>query len=720
MNPFNNLIGVDIATNAIEELSVITGSFSAEYGNAMSGVVNIVTRNPGKAFHGSVSYMSGDMLSNYNIDISPKIQDYVKPFTPDNLTELETSLSGYIPFFDRLRFFVSLRQSGRKGTLFGMTKYNAYGALQDSADWKVFSQNPRSKTNLQAKLSYFLTKNIKLQYNYISEDNMWKSYSQTRKYIQWGHYWNHKNAGTHMFQLTHQLGTKTFYALNYSNSDNFYEYYAYNNQYDPHLVWSGYYVRDSNYEFYSGGTNNGRYERDVTTNLINGHITSQIAEHHEIKAGFERQYHRFNLLSWNINVDRRDEPWIDTNNNSIYDEGETFTDLNGNGFWDSAKDDNGDGTPGNIDVPTHSLLTNSYTNHPVETSAFIQDKIEMGEFTINVGFRWDSYNPDGRVALDWNNPDTLQTKPATIKSQLSPRFSIAFPITATGKLFFSYGHFFQMPPYNRLYANADFNVLPGVIKSDIGNADLKPQKTVSYEVGFEQALTTNMAVYIKVFYRDMKNLLGQRIYILPGGSDSYALFINRDWGNVKGVTFSLEKRMSQLISGSLDYTYQVAVGNESDPTNTRTDYRLSIEPEKKVVFLSWDQPHALRGVINIGPENNWRLSVITRLESGYPYTPADANALIRVAEENSGRKPMQEHVDLTAYKMIKIPGGALKVYVKVYNLFDHRNENYVHDSSGRAGYTLGRFGDESTPEYTNRPNWYSTPRIVYFGLEYKI
>ena len=43
-NPFNNSRTVDIATNAIQELSVVSGTFNAEYGNALSGIVNTVTK----------------------------------------------------------------------------------------------------------------------------------------------------------------------------------------------------------------------------------------------------------------------------------------------------------------------------------------------------------------------------------------------------------------------------------------------------------------------------------------------------------------------------------------------------------------------------------------------------------------------------------------------------------------------------------------------------
>jgi outer membrane cobalamin receptor len=43
-NPFDNSRTVDISTNAIQELSVVSGTFNAEYGNALSGVVNTITK----------------------------------------------------------------------------------------------------------------------------------------------------------------------------------------------------------------------------------------------------------------------------------------------------------------------------------------------------------------------------------------------------------------------------------------------------------------------------------------------------------------------------------------------------------------------------------------------------------------------------------------------------------------------------------------------------
>ncbi|NQU28086.1 MAG: TonB-dependent receptor [Candidatus Marinimicrobia bacterium] len=717
VNAYHSEVGIDIATNAIQELSVITGAFSAEYGQAMSGIVNIVTKDPGRKFNGSFSFMAGDIWTDYDIDLNPMIQDEVQAIDFSNSTEIEATISGPIPILPNLRFFASMRTEKKNGYFYGVDQYLTSRVMKDTSDWEVFSMNPSDKINLQAKLLYYLGKNIKLHYNILSEDYQWQTYYHTRKWTDAGRYTHYKDAMSHFLKMTHQLNYRTFYSLGFSKSSNNYEFYAYKDPLDERYLWEGYYRADVNYEFYNGGTRNSREDRQVSTNLLNGQLTSQIGQNHELKTGFEVRLHEIYLHTMVVFADRRDEPFEDTNNNSVYDLDEEFIDLDGNGEWTEAKDDNNSTIIGDVIIPEEGAYNSSYRHKPQEFSAYIQDKIELQDMVLNLGIRWDYYEPDGNVAQDWTNPDPSMVEAASAKSQISPRFSIAYPITDRGKLFFSYGHFFQMPPYFRLYHNPDFDVLPGVIKSDIGNADLKPQKTVSYEVGFEQEISNTSAIYAKLFYRDMRNLLGQRVYILPGGSDSYALFINRDWGNVKGVTLSFDQRFAKIVSGSVDYTYEVAVGNESDPTSTRLDFRLNIDPHKKVVPLDWNQTHAFRFVFNLGIPGNWRISTIGRIESGYPYTPADINAIIRVAQENSGKKPTQMNIDVNAYKNLEIANMNYRIFVKVYNLLDRRNENLVHDSSGRAGYSLGRYGDEASAEWINRPHYFSKPREVFFGIE---
>src|SRR6202140_825816 len=49
-----NVIGVALGVDAIQEFSVLTGGFSAEYGKATGGVVNAITKSGTNAFHGDV------------------------------------------------------------------------------------------------------------------------------------------------------------------------------------------------------------------------------------------------------------------------------------------------------------------------------------------------------------------------------------------------------------------------------------------------------------------------------------------------------------------------------------------------------------------------------------------------------------------------------------------------------------------------------------------
>ena len=64
--------------NSIEEIQVITGTFNAEYGDALSGVVNQVTKIAGDKLDGNISVYSGDYVSSHD-DIFTNI-DHVSSY----------------------------------------------------------------------------------------------------------------------------------------------------------------------------------------------------------------------------------------------------------------------------------------------------------------------------------------------------------------------------------------------------------------------------------------------------------------------------------------------------------------------------------------------------------------------------------------------------------------------------------------------------------------
>ncbi|HFE52626.1 MAG TPA: TonB-dependent receptor, partial [Bacteroidetes bacterium] len=282
------------------------------------------------------------------------------------------------------------------------------------------------------------------------------------------------------------------------------------------------------------------------------------------------------------------------------------------------------------------------------------------------------------------------------------------------------GHFLEIPEYAYLYTNPDFEVGMG-LSTTIGNANLEPQRTVSYEFGLQQQLTDNMAIDVTAFYKDVRNLLGTEIHETYIAGNRYALYINRDYGNIRGITFSLKKRHSNWVSANLDYTYGVAEGNASDPASAFYDAANGLEPQKQLVPLNWDQTHTLNGVITVGSLSKWSVSLVGRYGSGLPYTPEYRG--FRISFENSERKPPRFTLDLRMHRVFRFRRFRTAVYMNIYNLLDRLNEDYVYNDTGRAGYSLiptytGEvYGPNTLEEYLVRPDFYSEPRQIKIGLE---
>jgi len=353
--------------------------------------------------------------------------------------------------------------------------------------------------------------------------------------------------------------------------------------------------------------------------------------------------------------------------------------------------------------------------------------------------RFDYFEPDGKYLKDPNNIDVLDElsppfpdelfEEAKPKYQVSPRVGISYPMSEYGAIHVSYGHFFQVPPYEYLYRNPNFRIpltgnFPAQIGNTIGNADLKPQQTIMYEIGLQQELTPEIGFTLTAYLKDIRNLLGTEIYI-KNEFKKFSKLINRDYGQVKGITLSLEKRFGGWFGASIDYTYQVAEGNASDPNDAfdKAQATPPIEINKQLVALDWDRRHSLNFTLTAGIPGNIIGSVIGRLGSGLPYTPALQNQ--RTGLENSDNRPGIFNVDLYLTKYFNLLEQQISLFLKVYNLFDTENELEVFGDTGRAGYTLELTRGQAPPrgvntleEYFTRPDFYSAPRQIIVGVSY--
>lgn len=709
-NPMSGNAGFIPENSSVREMEVISGTFNAEYGQAMSGVVNIVTQDGHVSdIHGSFGVYIGDFFTK-NTDIFVNL---------DKMNLLRTknyqfSLSGPTYLVDNLSFFMTGRLQDEEGHLYGKRVYNITDDApifpvpndrsvyinQNSGDGKYVSMNPYEKYSFNGKLSYGL-ESMRFSFSGFYETAKWKGYDHSYKWTPDGIMNHFSENWMQNVQINHVISNNTFQSLKFSVNRFTGKGYLYENPYDPRYVnpYQGAPISDNT--FRSGGNQGGRYENKSNSLIGQWTIASQISKEHKIGIGVEARIH------------------------DLYDHGTSLS------FESTSSADS-------VYKPKYSNLgtigNQSYSKQPYEASAYVQDKMEYGIMIINAGVRLDYFNPNAKLLADLKNPlrnhlfDSAFGVAGTMKNakekiQVSPRLGVSFPITDKGVIHFSYGHFFQIPAFGNLYTNSDYLIAPTAQLQNItGNPDIDAQRTVMYELGLQQEVYENVGIDFTIYYRDIRNLLGTEIIQTHEGF-KYARYVNRDYGNVRGFIFSMEKRFADFYSLRADYTYQIAEGNASDPLsvffNNQSDPPLATN--KKVVPLDWDQRSTLNVSLNVGEQGNWMTGLIFGYGVGFPYTES-----IRVSGglrfENGGLKPSTYSLDFRAEKSFSFIGVTGNIFLLVYNLLDIQNEYNVDAASGRANRNI--FLEEAGPiyglntmqEWLNNPTSISSPRNVRLGM----
>ena len=714
-----------VNNSVVQELQVITGTFNAEYGQAMSGIVNMVTKEGASEFGGMFSSEFGDYMTGHD-DIFYNIDDV----SPLDITNYEASLSGPVPNLSNTSFYLNARWENNEGWYYGQERWglehpvvftdSGWVMLPDSGDFSAKPMNPDENVYLYGKISSQLTPKTKIHYSSLWSDRYYKDYDNGYRYIPEGDYKRYRNGRTNMVKLVNTISNQAFFDVSIANTFTEYYHYVYEDPLDPAYVNPAYSEFNPSYTLNIGGVKMEHFKRFTNTSTFQGNLSWQLNPVHLLKFGVKADFHELYYRSFNI---------ID---------GDPYAEF-GDPYTPSP-------LPFTPSVPEESSPNyDSYLYHPYEFALYLQDKIELENLVVNLGMRFDFFYPSGKLLSDPKDPNIYNPmllehendplaermdywyKEPSSKMQLSPRIGIGYPISDTGVLHFAYGHFFQRPKFEYLYTNPDFEIEPGGgLNTVMGNADLNVEKTVTYEFGLQQGLTEDLSMDVNLFSRDIRDLVSTDTIIATyEAGTKYTQYTNRDFGTVKGITLALDKRYSGFISASVDYTYQVAQGNASDPQDAYNSTKGEREPLKQMIYLDWDRRHTLNVNVNYTVQNNWGVSVIGSLGSGLPYTSEVDE--IQLTTENDGRKPTYINMDLSAFKDFYLWEGSMKKLsfsINVKNLFDRLNENDVYKDTGRATYTEEPDISLEVPEintfdeFFNQPQYYSRPREVRFGISF--
>ena len=708
---------IEIENSWVQELQVISGTFNAEYGQAQSGVINVVSKEGRATYGGSTSFYAGSYVTS-------KDDVFLNVGTP-GLSQFngEFSLDGPIPLLPTGSFLINGRLLDSDGWLFGERRMRIDDtvpiqefirqARQTSSDRETLvgirvpdslqtgdgtyvSMNPRKKYALHTSLTTRPVPALKVSYSVFLNSQRRKYYQDSRRFAPDGQPTVSERGQNHILSLTHTLNTSTFYRMALSFQRDKRKSFLFENLLDPRYQGIAFGANG----FLFGGTSNGNSETTQDLYFAKVDLTSQVDRFNLVKFGIEYRLH---------NIETRE--LVTISDGPVYEEP-------------------------NLRIPSSNTAGNdAYTQTPRELSAYLQDKIEIDEIILNAGIRFDFWNPNGRIPTDpeaITNPEDgirLATDfgDSETSYQLSPRIGLAFPISRAGVLHVSYGHFFQIPRFSFMFTNSEFEVKLGDLETLMGNANLKPEKTIAYEVGIQQAIASDWKIELTVYYKDIKNLLGQEI-ITTRDKKIYARYINRDYGNTRGIVFSLIRQYQENLGATVDYTYQIARGNASDPNAVFFDHQTNPprESEKQVLPLDWDQRHTVNSTLIIGNPSNWTLSLIGRYHTGQPYTPSDPGSALSEQFENSERKPSQVSLDLSFNKRLQWGAVRMKLFAKAYNVLDRLNADRVYTSTGNAAHPYRTIGETEVllqnPNFTLheidlRPDFYSEPRRIIAGIE---
>lgn len=716
---------VDLEPESIQDLEVITGTFNAEYGRAMSGIVNAVTKQGGREFHGSISAN----LANY---ITPHKDEFIglKDDELDRNQDYKFQLSGPI-WSDRITFFTNFRYQDNKNHLNGVRRFNvddfSYFLADDPMLWysehngdsAYVPMNSAKNISFMGKLTFNILKDLKLSLLYTLNDDEWRNYGDNfeYKYNPDGMPASYRETNMVSLNLNHMLSSKLFYELKLSHMDNYNGQYVFENTLDPRYVHDAYY-NNAGPGFYTGGQEkeHGRHiMKDLSAKFD---LTWQVNKRHSLKTGF---------LYTNHDLERH---WYEIRNKYSGTEEEAEWEYD----YEKQKIIFLNYDP--VVYPDSSIYSDIYQVEPIEFSGYIQDKMEFDEMVINLGVRFDYFHPKTYYPSQRRNPANQlkfpdnpekESTPLWVEpqTQISPRLGLSYQLGQTALLHFSYGHFFQMPPMYAIYQNHSYRVAPTDYETQMGNSQIKAQKTVQYEIGLWQEIIDDMGIEVALFYRDIYDLLSARI-ITTFNQIEYGLFSNKDYGNAKGLEIKYDFVRGNFAT-HLNYTLQYTRGNADNPTQTFDRAGESRDPVNRMIAMSWDQRHTLNITLGYN-RKDYGVTLTGYYNSGAPFSwsPIEESPLSRVnLYPNNSSRPSRFSVDLNSHYDFTIPKNMkLRLTLTVYNFLDLLNEEEVNAQTGRAYTAIIRPTDiaghrsdfNDFIDTIQIPSQYSAPRLVKIGL----
>ncbi len=383
------------------------------------------------------------------------------------------------------------------------------------------------------------------------------------------------------------------------------------------------------------------------------------------------------------------------------------------------------------------LSANIFHNYAPLASFYAQDRWSYRGMVLNGGLRYDLFSPGNGVEIllraEGVNP-TIER----YKQSFSPRLGLAFPITDRDAFHFFYGRFIQAPSNADLFQTQD----PNSGQNILGNPDLDPETTISYQAGVRHQFSQHVIGDFALFYKDIYNLITTTAAQDTVSGAQFFRYINRAYASARGLEITLSRQFANNYGGQIAYSLSYADGVASDAEfGANSAAGLTHLPTKELP-LNWDQRHSLTVSLRLADPGSWGGSVIYAFGSGFPYTPQYRNVRRQDPDlENSRRYPATHSLSIQAEKYFNAWGQSLTLFFDGRNLLGQDQirahepgifpalryatnayTTYLTETGEYGGAYLADADGDGEDEYhpVSDPRVYSQHRIfrIGFGFEF--
>lgn len=753
-DPVDGGRAMSIDMDAIAEMKVMTGGFTAEFGNAQSGMINIVTKDGSDRYEGKIEGVTDHLFTDGS-----------------NRDEVKFNLGGPVPIYflssalkSKLTFFLNgaaswtdsryreyFQGSPNDDLAYLTTEYPTYDPYERRDETLGFEIGNRNYNDysMNLKTTYQINPSQKLTLAVRGDRSYYTPFAHSWRYALQHYQESETEKRQYMLTYDHVFDSKRnlqFKASYYNaitklnprgiTQDNFIILDDSPQFYDPETGKYGYYSIDSDrdgvmdvgyspgsdWEYSIYGLVEGRTvpgfqaPGSIWDNFIDDEASQyslrtdyeyQISQVVGMKTGFEFIQHNIKknqLLSFLDLYQDRFQSYLDNNCDTlrtvVHPETGIVTNIYSAADYYAA-------------AVASSGTRDGYKATPIQFAYYLQSKMDWEGMIVNLGLRMDLWHLGKSYEILQDDNSYRESKfESSDQTQvmISPRLGISHPISEKDVIHFAYNYQNQIPQMQYIFTSQDsIDAMssPGVV---VGNPALEPQITVTYEVGLQHLISEDYRFNITAYYKNIYNYVStKRVNSAEEASVFWYEYISEDYGSARGLDLTLDRRLYNFISGSVTYSLLWALGNNSSTVIQDEATNLREYP------LDWDIRHQFslnttfrvaRGEEFLVPFTSWFLpfsdfsvNFVYNIASGKPYTPM-AKEGSTMLETNSKRYPYTTNADLSFNKNFAVGKRSyIRASFTIQNLFKKKNVNSVYARTGSPYYDGADLEEPNNPGY---------------------